>query len=101
MYVGTQYVETNSVRYHFQTRGGKRRPEYWMTHVNTLRRVASVGDLWITQRKIGSLGDHYRFILLKDEKEKSALENVHFTQSPLPFKKIDKIGRDIEEKSSV
>ena len=100
MYVGAQYVETNSVRYHFQTRGGKRRPEYWMTHVNTLRRVASVGDLWITQRKIGSLGDHYRFILLKDEKEKSALENVHFTQSPLPFKKIDKIGRDIEEKSS-
>ena len=27
--------------------------------------------------------DHYRFILLKDDTEKSAVENVHFTQSPL------------------
>jgi putative restriction endonuclease len=98
MYVGTQYVETSPVRYHFQTRGGKRRPEYWMTHVNTLRKAASVGDLWITQRKIGSIGDHYRFILLKDEKEKAALENFNFPKKPLPFDQIELIGRDIEEK---
>ena len=100
MYIGTQFIETSSVRYLFETRRATRPPEYKVTWVKSLRNIAAQGDLWVTQRKVGSLGDHYRFILLKDDKEKSALENFHFTQSPLSFDQIEKIGRDIEEKSS-
>ena len=100
MYVGTRYIETTSVRYHFQTKGGKKAPEYMMGHVNSLRKEAAVGDFWITQRKLGSLGDHYRFILLKDETEKANYENRDIIPKPLIFDQIDQIGREIKEQSS-
>lgn len=72
LFLGTIRVGSNVVRYQFQTRAGKRRPESWITHPkgesgwHPLWDVATQGDLILFQRR-SDVTDRFRMILVRQD----------------------------------
>ena len=65
MYLGLKQVAHGSLRYQFQTWGGRRPPESRITDgLNPLHRLARGGDILIFQRRADSI-DAFRLILAK------------------------------------